>query len=116
MIALIQLAALAAAACPAGHSAASANGAAAAVATVQAIPMVGGYRAVDVADETVQQLAAFVSEQTEMEFVEIVSAHRQTVQGANYRLVLVDGEGNRWQFVVYQNLQGELQVTSSEQL
>jgi hypothetical protein len=113
MILLIQIAALASAASP---LAAPATGMLTAATAVQAPPMVGGYRAVSVEDETVQHLAAFVSEQTETEFVEIVSAHRQTVQGANYRLVLLDAEGNSWQFTVYQNLQGELQITSSQQI
>jgi hypothetical protein len=81
-----------------------------------AVPMVGGYRAVDVADETVQHVAAYVAQEMETEITEVVSAHRQVVQGSNYRLVLLDAEGNRWQVVVYQNLQGELQITSSQQV
>ncbi len=116
MIALIHFAALAASAGAMPAATTSQHRPVAIAAAAQALPMVGGYRAVDVGDEAVQHIAAFVSEEMQTEFVEIASAHRQTVQGANYRLVLVDGEGNRWQVVVYQNLQGELQVTSSEQI
>ena len=82
----------------------------------QAPPMVGGYRAVDVADENIQRAAAFAAEQLGIEVAEIESAQRQTVQGANYRIIFSTADGTRYSVVVYQPLRGELQLTSHEEL
>jgi hypothetical protein len=84
------------------------------VAAIQ--PMVGGYRPVDVSDEGVQSAAAFAAGEMGTEVREIETAHRQTVAGVNYRIVMSTTNDERWQVTVYRNLQGGMQLTAREQL
>jgi len=112
MILTIHSAAIAAAACLLPAAPVSAELSSAAVAAIQ--PMVGGYRAVEADDAHVRAAAAFAAAQLDNEVDEILSAHRQTVQGANYRIEFTTADGRHVRVVVYQPLRGELQLTSQE--
>jgi hypothetical protein len=84
-------------------------------------PMVGGFRAVAVDDPEVTAAADFAAEaqsrkeDTTINLLAVVSAERQTVAGANYRLCLeVEGEGGA-QYVralVFKSLKREYQLKS----
>jgi len=46
----------------------------------------------------------------------IESAQQQVVAGMNYRLALTLRDGSRWNVVVYRQLNGQLQLTSTDRL
>ena len=111
MLILIQAAALAACMPPAHAVTKSPELCAAA-----AIPILGGYRAVDPSDEGVQAAGAFAANALGGELASVDSAEQQSVAGTNYRLELSLSSGARYRVVVYRSLQGEMSLTSQEQL
>jgi hypothetical protein len=84
-------------------------------------PMVGGFKAVAVDNPEVTAAARFAvaaqgqKESTEFELLSVVSAARQTVAGANYRLCLeVEGEDGTQMVraLVFRSLKKEYQLKS----
>ena len=83
--------------------------------------MVGGYRAVAADDAEVTAAAQFAvaaqgkKENTEIGLNSVLTAERQTVAGANYRLCLeveVEGAAQTVSAVVYKSLQKQYQLKS----
>lgn len=81
--------------------------------------LVGGYSVTPIQDPEVQQAAKFATAQLAakgMQLQSILSAHSQVVAGRNLRLVLQMSNGERYEVVVYINLDNQMQLTSSRQL
>ncbi|MEZ5536919.1 MAG: cystatin domain-containing protein [Thiolinea sp.] len=81
-------------------------------------PTPGGYRAVDVSDQDVFQINKFLEQELyardgkEIYTKQILKAEKQVVAGTNYRLTLLMSDGNKYQAVIYQDLKGEVGLTS----
>lgn len=82
-------------------------------------PVAGGYRSVDPKGQDVFEFNKFLEQELyargdgkEMYTKQILKAERQFVAGKKYRLTLLMSDGNTYQAVIYQNLKGELGLTS----
>ncbi len=84
-------------------------------------PRVGGYRDVSKTDATVKLAAQYAVDQHSndisddtLEFVSVVSAKRQIVQGSNYQMCLAvrsNGKSQQAEATVYQDLQNQFSLT-----
>ena len=82
-------------------------------------PMTGGWAAASVTAPEVQEAARFAAAhvpQSGAVLASIESAQQQVVAGMNYRLALTLRDGSRRNVVVYRQLNGQLQLTSTDRL
>lgn len=85
------------------------------IAVPAAAMQLGGYRTVATDDDGVQAAATFAAGAVGGALRSVDSAQQQTVTGINYRLTITLEGGAVRQVVVYRNLQGEYNPTSSTQ-
>lgn len=81
-------------------------------------PVAGGYSVANPDDQNLFQIIQFVEKELyardgkEVMVKKLLKAEKQVVAGTNYRLTLLMNDGQRYQAVVYEDLQGAVDLTS----